>query len=184
MPFQWKLVPFPVCHVLNFGSLRIRVQYLSLYYQVCMLTHEIFVFYPRTVNRIFLPWFIGSSRRFLFYNFKLIFVFPIFFWLWQLRSTMSSTAISRDKVLLDVMGRFDGIFSWLVPIPTDDTSNFIACSDMPDDPFNRIFCFVGSIIVWSSSGERFMQFFGTEVSSVSSGALVTRSIDTVLWKPY
>lgn len=60
---------------------------------------------------------------------------------------------------------------------------------MPEDPFDRIFSSVGSVIAWSSSRGRFTHFFGMEhfsvlfVSSVSSGALVTRSIDTVLWIP-
>lgn len=45
-----------------------------------------------------------------------------------------------------MMGTFDGIFTWPVPVPTDDISNCIPSSDMPDHSFNRIFCFVKSLL--------------------------------------
>lgn len=54
--------------------------------------------------------------------------------------------ILGNKMLRGVVGRFDGMIKRLVTIPTDDISNVITSFYMVDDPFNRIFGFVGFVI--------------------------------------
>lgn len=47
---------------------------------------------------------------------------------------------------------FDGILTWIVPMPMYNISNSMASYDMPDDTFNRVFGFTGSVIAWKSVG--------------------------------
>lgn len=50
--------------------------------------------------------------------------------------------VSRDKVFRHVLRRLDGIVTSIVPVPKDDMSSTMACSDVLDDPLARLFWFV------------------------------------------
>lgn len=90
-----------------------------------------------------------------------------------------------------MMGRFECIVSWMIPVAREreDISNVIACFDMPNNFFKRIFGFVGSFIAWQSSGGEFTHFLWFFLLlvlisvPVSSGALVTSLNNIVLWMP-
>lgn len=55
---------------------------------------------------------------------------------------MSATPKLGNKMLRDVMKRIGSIVMLLVPVPIDDISDVIIRSNIPNDPFNRLFGFV------------------------------------------
>lgn len=74
---------------------------------------------------------------------------------------MSTTPKSSNTLYQDIVKKLDAMVTGLLSGPTNDVLSVIGSSDMYDNPFNRVFGFLGSDIAWKSSEGKLAHVFGT-----------------------